>query len=63
MYNEPSDKSELTGAFSMNIEIYPLEKVVVDGIPTENNEDVAEEMRKANHWATIGVGVVGYYQH
>lgn len=39
-----------------------LEEMKVDGIPTENNEDVAAEMRKANHWATIGVGVHGYYQ-
>ena len=39
-----------------------IEEMRADGIPTENNEDVAEEMRKANHWATIGVGVGGYYQ-
>ena len=39
-----------------------IEEMKADGIPTENNEDVAEEMRKANHWATIGVGVAGYYQ-
>ena len=40
-----------------------IEEMKADGIPTEDNEDVAAEMRKANHWATIGVGVVGYYQH
>ncbi|MBD5534285.1 MAG: hypothetical protein HDQ99_01165 [Lachnospiraceae bacterium] len=40
-----------------------IEEMKADGIPTENNEDVAEEMRKANHWATIGIGVAGYYQH
>lgn len=40
-----------------------IEEMKADGIPVENNEDVAAEMRKANHWATIGVGVAGYYQH
>lgn len=39
-----------------------IEEMKADGIPTEDNEDIAEEMRKANHWATIGVGVAGYYQ-
>ena len=39
-----------------------IEEMKADGIPTEDNEDVAEEMRKANHWASIGVGVAGYYQ-
>ena len=39
-----------------------IEEMKADGIPTEDNEDVAAEMRKANHWATIGVGVVGYYK-
>ncbi len=39
-----------------------IEEMKADGIPTENNEDVELEMRKANHWATIGVGVAGYYQ-
>lgn len=39
-----------------------IEEMKADGIPTENNEDVAEEMRKANHWSTIGVGVAGYYK-
>ena len=39
-----------------------IEEMRAEGIPTENNEEVAEEMRKANHWATIGVGVDGYYQ-
>ena len=40
-----------------------IEEMKADGISTEDNEDVAAEMRKANHWATIGVGVAGYYQH
>ena len=39
-----------------------IEEMKADGIPTEDNEDVAAEMRKADHWATIGVGVAGYYQ-
>ena len=39
-----------------------IEEMKADGIPTEGNADIAEEMRKADHWATIGVGVAGYYQ-
>lgn len=39
-----------------------IEEMKVDGIPTEDNEDLAADMRRANHWATIGVGVAGYYQ-
>ncbi len=46
----PSDVSEM------------IEEMKADGIPTEDNEDIAEEMRKADHWATIGAGVAGYYQ-
>lgn len=38
-----------------------IKEMKADGIFSEDNEDVAEEMRKANHWATIGVGVSGYY--
>lgn len=29
--------------------------------PMSDNE-IEDEMKRANHWATIGVGVVGYYQ-
>lgn len=47
----PSDAAEM------------IEEMKADGIPTENNEDVQSELRKTNHWATIGVGVAGYYQH
>lgn len=39
-----------------------IEEMRTNGISTENNEDVASEMRKANHWATIGAGVTGYYR-
>lgn len=39
-----------------------IEEMKADGIPTEDNEDVADELRKANHWSTIGAGIVGYYQ-
>ena len=40
-----------------------IEEMKADGIPTEDNEDIAAEMRKANHWTTIGAGAAGYYQH
>lgn len=39
-----------------------IEEMQSDGIPVENNEDIASEMRRADHWATIGVGVAGYYR-
>ena len=39
-----------------------IEKMKADGIPTEGNEDLEHDMQRANHWTTIGVGVVGYYQ-
>ena len=38
-----------------------IEEMKADGIPTEDNEDVAADMRRATHWATIGVGIAGYY--
>ena len=40
-----------------------IEEMKADGVSAGDNENVAEEMGKANHWATIGVGVTGYYQH
>lgn len=39
-----------------------IEEMKAAGISMEENEDVAADMRRANHWATIGVGVAGYYQ-
>ena len=39
-----------------------IEFMKADGIPTEGNEDVAADMKRASHWGTIGVGVAGYYQ-
>lgn len=39
-----------------------IEEMKADGIPVENNADIVLEMRKANHWATIGIGALGYYQ-
>lgn len=39
-----------------------IEEMEADGISTEDNEDVIADMRRANHWATIGVGIKGYYQ-
>ncbi len=39
-----------------------IDEMKADGIPTDNNEDIRMENRKAHHWATIGVGVKRYYQ-
>lgn len=33
-----------------------------DGIDTCDNEDIEYEKRKANYWATIGIGKTGYYK-
>ena len=50
-------------------EITPLDieemtaEMKADGIPTENNEELAYEKRRASHWATIGTGIAGYYGH
>lgn len=38
-----------------------IEEMKANGISTEDNEDIAKDIRKANHWATIGIGVAGYY--
>ena len=38
-----------------------IEEMKADGIATENNEDLVNDMRKAMHWATIGIGVADYY--
>ena len=32
-----------------------------DGIDPNNNEDVEMDKRRANHWATIGIGSKNYY--
>ena len=39
-----------------------IEEMKVDGISTEDNEDVITDMYRASHWGTIGVGIRGYYQ-
>lgn len=39
-----------------------IEEMKADGIPAKDNEDVAEQMRKANHWDTIGIGISDYYR-
>ncbi len=38
-----------------------IDEMKAAGIPTDGNEDIEIETRKAHHWATIGVGVKGYY--
>lgn len=41
----------------MTAEIYPLEKIVI------NDDEIQYEMKRANHWATIGIGAKGYYKN
>lgn len=38
-----------------------IEEAKNDGNPMSDDE-IAEEMKRANHWATIGCGTAGYYQ-
>lgn len=38
-----------------------IEEAAKFGNPMSDNE-IQYEMKRANHWATIGVGIVGYYQ-
>ncbi len=46
----PSDVQEL------------IAEMKADGIHTEGNADVAAELQRANHWATLGIGIPGYYR-
>ena len=39
-----------------------IEEMKSLGIEVEGNEDVSVETTKANHWATVGFGIVGYYK-
>ncbi len=39
-----------------------IEEMKADGIPTEGNEDLEADRRRAGHWVTIGFGVSGYYE-
>lgn len=38
-----------------------IEEAKADGEPLDENE-IAEERRRAEHWATIGIGSAGYYR-
>ncbi len=38
-----------------------IEEAKNDGNPM-SDDDIEYEMKRANHWATIGVGIAGYYQ-
>lgn len=38
-----------------------IEEMQASGIPTAQNEDLAADQRRAEHWATIGLGKTGYY--
>ncbi|MBQ8510284.1 MAG: hypothetical protein IJ493_10300 [Clostridia bacterium] len=39
-----------------------IEEMKANGISTDNNKDVEADIRKANHWETIGIGTAGYYR-
>lgn len=48
---------ELTPAGVLEME----EEMRRDGLPTEGNPDLENDRRNAAHWATIGMGIAGYY--
>ena len=39
-----------------------IEDAEEDGEPLDE-EDIAEETRRASHWNTVGVGIEDYYKH
>lgn len=39
-----------------------IEEMKADGITVDNNGDLEADRRRANHWATIGAGIEGYYR-
>ena len=39
-----------------------IEEMKANGVSIEDNEDLEFEKKKAEHWATIGIGVDGYYR-
>ncbi|SFS03913.1 hypothetical protein [Anaeromicropila populeti] len=39
-----------------------IEEMKENGVSIEENADLEFEKKKAEHWATIGIGVAGYYQ-
>lgn len=39
-----------------------IKEMKADGIPTDDNVDLAADIRRADYWATIGIGVAGYYE-
>ena len=39
-----------------------IEEMKADGISVENNEDIAKDIRRADHLSTIGIGVADYYR-
>lgn len=39
-----------------------IEEMKAEGIDVENNEDLETDKRRANHWATIGIGIPDYYR-
>lgn len=41
---------------------YDVQQMIADD-DSVNDEDIAEQMRRAEHWAAIGIGVENYYKH
>lgn len=39
-----------------------IKEMEAEGISAENNDDIAIDIKKANHWSTIGIGVADYYK-
>ena len=56
---------EISVGIYREITPYDVQEMIADSHVTTgqvNDEDVDEEMRRASHWGTIGIGVPNYYK-
>ena len=56
---------EISVGIYREITPYDVQEMAADahiGNGNVNDEDIDEEMRRANHWGTIGIGVPNYYK-
>ena len=56
---------EISVGIYREITPYDVQEMVADshvGNGTVHDEDIDEEMRRASHWGTIGIGVPNYYK-
>lgn len=57
---------EISVGVSRETTPYDVQEMVADATVKNSSvydEDINEEMRLANHWGTIGIGIENYYKH